>query len=157
MCRPSPCEPRAEAPLRTIRWRRYQSRQSHNGPGCKTRVTCNRGFTLLEVMIALLVITLGIGAVINTTSESGWKSAQMKQRTIAGWVAQNQIAAYRARRTWSNKLDHTGEVKMANADWIWKMKVSPTGDPSLRKLDVDVFLKGEDGIKASFSGYIARI
>ena len=30
-----------------------------------------RGFTLLEVMIALLVITLGMAAVINTTSESG--------------------------------------------------------------------------------------
>jgi general secretion pathway protein I len=57
------------------------------------------GFTLLEVMIALLVIVLGIGAVINTTSESGWKSTQLKQKTIASWVAQNQIAEYRAMRT----------------------------------------------------------
>ena len=108
-------------------------------------------------MIALLVIALGIGAVINTTSESGWKSAQLKQRTIASWVAQNEIARYRARRTWNNDRNRTGEVEMANADWIWQMKISTTDDPSLRRIDVDVFLKGEDGVKASLTGFIARL
>jgi general secretion pathway protein I len=115
------------------------------------------GFTLLEVMIALLVITLGIGAVINTTSESGWKSSQLKQKTIASWVAQNQIAEYRARRTWNNASSKSGQVEMANTVWIWQMKVSATDDPSLRRIDVDVLLKGEDGIKASLTGFIAKL
>ncbi len=115
------------------------------------------GFTLLEVMIALLVITLGIGAVINTTSESGWKSSLLKQKTIASWVAQNQIAEYRARRTWNNTSTRSGQVEMANAVWIWQMKVSATDDPSLRRIDVDVLLKGEDGIKASLTGFIAKL
>ena len=84
-------------------------------------MTRTLGFTLLEVMIALLVITLGIGAVINTTSESGWKSSLLKQKTIASWVAQNQIAEYRAKRTWSNDSTKSGQVEMANAVWIWQM------------------------------------
>ena len=117
----------------------------------------SRGFTLLEVMIALLVITLGIGAVINTTSESGWKSAQLKQKTIASWVAQNQIAEYRAKRTWNNASTKSGQVEMANAQWIWQMKISETDDPSLRRIDVDVLLKGEDGVKASLTGFIAKL
>ncbi len=115
------------------------------------------GFTLLEVMIALLVITLGIGAVINTTSESGWKSAQLKQRTIASWVAQNQIALYRAKRTWNNASTRSGQVEMANAVWIYQMKISATADPALRQIDVDVLLKGEDGIKASVTGFIGQL
>ncbi len=115
------------------------------------------GFTLLEVMIALLVIALGIGAVISTTSESGWKSAQLKQKTIASWVAQNQIAEYRAKRTWNNANRKSGEVEMANTEWVWKMRISATDDPSLRKLEVDVYLKGEDSIKASLTGFIARL
>ena len=115
------------------------------------------GFTLLEVMIALLVIVLGIGAVINTTSESGWKSTQLKQKTIASWVAQNQIAEYRAMRTWSNDSNKSGQVEMANAQWIWQMKISRTDDPALRRIDVDVLLKGEDGVKASLTGFIARL
>jgi general secretion pathway protein I len=116
-----------------------------------------RGFTLLEVMIALLVITLGMGAVINTTGESGWKSAQLKQGTIANWVAQNQIAEYRAKRTWNNATKKSGEVEMANTEWVWQMKISKTDDPSLRRLDVDVFIKGEDVLKASVTGFIGLL
>ena len=116
-----------------------------------------RGFTLLEVMIALLVITLGMGAVINTTGESGWKSAQLKQGTIANWVAQNQITEYRAKRTWNNVSSRTGDVEMANVEWVWKMKISKTDDPSLRRLDVEVFIKGEDVLKASVTGFIALL
>jgi len=115
------------------------------------------GFTLLEVMIALLVITLGMGAVINTTGESGWKSAQLKQGTIANWVAQNQIAEYRAKRTWTNATNKSGEVEMANTEWVWQMKISKTDDPSLRRLDVEVFIKGEDALKASATGFIGRL
>ena len=116
-----------------------------------------RGFTLLEVMIALLVVTLGLGAVINTTSESGWKSAQLKQRTIASWVAQNQIVLYRAKRSWNNTKTRSGEVEMANVEWVWRMKISTTDDPSLRRLDVDVYLKGDDAIKTSITGFIALL
>ncbi|MCP4335513.1 MAG: type II secretion system minor pseudopilin GspI [Gammaproteobacteria bacterium] len=116
-----------------------------------------RGFTLIEVMIALLVIAIGMGAVINTTGESGWKSAALRQKTIASWVAQNQIALYRAKRTWGSTKPKSGVVEMANVKWAWKMKISTTDDPSLRRLDVDVSLKDDSDIKASLTGFIARL
>lgn len=116
-----------------------------------------QGFTLLEVMIALLVITLGMGAVINTTSESGWKSAQLRQTTIAAWVAQNQVTRYRANRVWSNANRQSGKVEMANIDWKWEMQISATDDPSLRRLDVEVFIDGEDALKARITGFIAKL
>ena len=115
------------------------------------------GFTLLEVMIALLVIAIGIGAVINTTGESGWKSTQLRQKTIASWVAQNQIALYRAKRTWSNQSSKSGVEEMAGAEWEWKMRISATDDPSLRRLDIDVFLRGEEDVIASVTGFIAKL
>jgi len=116
-----------------------------------------RGFTLLEVMIALLVIALGIGAVINTTSESGWKSTLLRQKTIANWVAQNQIAEYRAKRIWDNKSNVSGDVEMANADWVWRLKISKTDDPSLRRLDIEVFLKGARNPTTSMTGFVAKL
>jgi hypothetical protein len=37
------------------------------------------------------------------------------------------------------------------------MKISATDDPSLRRLDVDVFIDGEEGLKASLTGFIANL
>ena len=116
-----------------------------------------RGFTLLEVMIALLVITLGLGAVISTTGESAWKSARLREATIANWVAYNEIALYRASRSWTNVTNRSGESEMANAEWSWRMKISKTDDDSLRRLDVEVTRKGEDAVKARVTGFIGRL
>ena len=134
-------------------------------PACSVRtdrcsVRCIRrksAFTLIEVMVALLVITLGMGAVIVTTGESGWKSSHLRESTIASWVAYNEIAMFRAKRSWSDAASRSGVAEMANADWEWTMKISKTDDPSLRRLDVEVSLKGETAVKARVTGFIARL
>ena len=115
------------------------------------------GFTLLEVMIALLVITLGMGAVIVTTGESAWKSAHLRESTIASWVAYNEIALYRARRVWGSVTRRSGEAEMANVEWKWEMELSETDDPLLRRMDVEVFIKGETAVKARVTGFIAKL
>ena len=80
---------------------------------------------------------------------------QVSSRRI--WCGQNQIAEFRAKRTWTNATKKSGEVEMANTEWVWQMKISKTDDPSLRRLDVEVFIKGEDALKASATGFIARL
>jgi general secretion pathway protein I len=133
---------------------------------CMVRCTMGRtigfirrksAFTLIEVMVALLVITLGMGAVIVTTGESGWKSSHLRESTIASWVAYNEIAMFRAKRTWSEASSRSGDAEMANTEWDWRMKISKTDDPSLRRLDVEVSIKGETAVKARVTGFIARL
>ncbi len=116
-----------------------------------------RGFTLIEVMIALLIIVVGAAAVINTSTESAWKSARLWQGTVAGWVAQNQLAEFRARRAWSNDRNHSGVVEMANAEWRWQLRVTDTDDPSLRRLDIEVFLDGDEEAQARLTAFMGRL
>ncbi|MEM7564691.1 MAG: type II secretion system minor pseudopilin GspI [Pseudomonadota bacterium] len=118
---------------------------------------CVKAFTLLEVMVALLVIAIGLGALIESTGNSTWQSSYLKQKTLASWVAQNQIALYRAKRTWDKSSRKQGTSEMGNTRWRWEMKISKTDDPSLRRLDVEVFLDGDDRLKASLTGFIARL
>ena len=115
-------------------------------------------FTLLEVMVALLIVTITMGAIVDSGGSSAKNTAHLTQKTIASWIAQNQVNLYRAKKTWNNASKVEGKVEMADASWLWKMKVSTTDDPLLRRIDVDVYLNDEDdGIKASATGFIAKL
>ncbi|MFV2032419.1 MAG: type II secretion system minor pseudopilin GspI [Gammaproteobacteria bacterium] len=116
-----------------------------------------KGFTLLEVMFALLFIAITMGAIIESGANSTMRSSYLREKTIASWVAQNQIALYRAKRTWSNVSNKSGVVKMARVEWRWKMKISKTDEPLLRRIDVDVYQRDSDDISASETGFIAKL
>ena len=117
----------------------------------------SKGFTLLEVMVALLIIAIGLGAIIDSAGNTTLHATYLRQKTIAGWVAQNEIALYRAKRTWESAGSRKGKATMANVEWSWRMEISKTDDPSLRRLDIEVFLEGQEGIKATATGFIARL
>jgi len=115
------------------------------------------GFTLIEVMFALLIVALTMGAIIETGGYSARRTSQLTEKTIASWIAQNQVTLYRAKRTWTSASNKSGSVEMANSEWQWKMKISKTDEPLLRRIDVDVYLQGGSDIKASATGFIGKL
>jgi general secretion pathway protein I len=116
-----------------------------------------KGFTLLEVMFALIFIAITMGAVIESGANSTLRSSHLKEKTIASWVAQNRLALYRAKKTWSNVSNKSGVVDMADVQWRWEMKISKTDEPLMRRIDVDVYLGDSDEISASQTGFIAKL
>jgi general secretion pathway protein I len=116
-----------------------------------------KGFTLLEVMFALLIVALTMGAIVETGGYSAKRTAQLTEKTIASWIAQNQVTLYRAKRTWTSESSKSGVVEMADSEWRWKMKISKTDEPLLRRLDVDVYLADGTDIKASATGFTGKL
>jgi general secretion pathway protein I len=117
----------------------------------------HRGFTLIEVMFALLIVALTMGAVVETGGYAARRTFQLTEKTIASWIAQNQVTLYRAKKTWTSTLSNSGTVEMADSEWQWKMKVSKTDEPLLRRIDVDVYLQDGSDIKASATGFIGKL
>lgn len=124
------------------------------------------GFTLLEVLVALVVLSLSLGALIQTAGDFTVNQAYLRDRTLAEWVARNQLTAMLLANEWPSLGEQEGETEMpmAGADsagrtWRWEMRILETPEEDLRRLDIDVFpLEADDdaGPVASLSGFIAK-
>ena len=111
----------------------------------KRNIRNQKAFTLLEVLVALAVLTMGIGTVIKVAGNQASQLAYLKDKTVALWVANNKANEIQLLDTWPNTGTSTGHELMANREWDWKLKVSKTEDNELRRLDIEVNHANEDG------------
>ena len=125
-----------------------------------------QGFTLLEVLIALLVLALSLGAAIRAAGDYTVNQAYLRDRTFAEWVARNQLVTEQLRGEWPRVGQQKGEAELplAGADggkreWRWVMQVTQTPEEDLRRLDIDVYpasADDEDEPMARLSGFIGK-
>jgi general secretion pathway protein I len=105
--------------------------------------TRQKAFTLLEVLVALAVLTLGLGTVLKVTANNVAQSGNLKNKTIALWVANNKANEIQL-GGWPDTGTSNGHEMMANQEWRWQLKVSNTADKDLRRLDIDVYRRDEE-------------
>jgi general secretion pathway protein I len=119
-----------------------------------------KGFTLLEVMVALAVIALALAAATSAVSANIRNASGLQQRTYAHWVAMNKLAEMQLARQWPaiNKVT-SGSSLMARQEWYWTTKVTKTPDPFdlIRKVDVMVRLAEDDESPlVTLTGFVGR-
>lgn len=115
-----------------------------------------RGFTLIEVMVALVIVALSLGAVMASISQMADAGYTMQQRTYASWIAQNQIAEMRLANVVPEVTETSGEVLFADQDWLWNATVSETGVENLFRVDVEVSLAVSGERIRSVTGFIGE-
>jgi len=102
-----------------------------------------RGFTLLEVLIALLVLSLSLVALVKLAGLQADHLHHQRESTLAQWVAANAVAELRL-----NGLpeigEHNGQERMAGREWIWRAEVESTDLPRLRRIEMQVFADAAD-------------
>src|SRR5262245_24516822 len=96
------------------------------------------GFTLIEVLVALIVVGLGMLAVIQPMSQTANNTSYIREKTIAHWIAMNQITKVRLEPNAPPVDKSSDEVKMAGRDWRWTMEVKQTPVESIRRIEVSV-------------------
>ena len=96
-----------------------------------------RGFTLIEVMVALAI--LAVVAVAASRASSAYLSSVdvLKTRTLAHFVAQNAAAELRIQQTWltANRIQTLNEQ---GRDWQVQMSVAETLSPALKQVNISV-------------------
>lgn len=99
---------------------------------------CDRGFTLLEVAIALAVVAIALLALAGTGSHATRHAADLRERTLALWVAENLVAEERLRADGPRRGRFQGSRRMGPREWHWVMLVQPSPEPAVYRIDVIV-------------------
>ena len=97
-----------------------------------------QGFTLVEVLVALLVVAVGLGAVFLSLNQHIYNATYLREKTIASWVAENRLTTVRLAANLPGVDETTGDAEMAEMRWRWTQKVSETGVANLRRIDISV-------------------
>ena len=100
-----------------------------------------KGLTLLEVMVALLIFALTGTAILKAAGDHLSSVGQIESVTFANWVASNRLNQLQLETTWPPKNNLKGSMEMADRTWFWQQKVTKTNDGDLRAVTISV---GED-------------
>lgn len=116
------------------------------------------GFTLIEVLVALVVATLALGGVLASVSQMADSGLTMRERTYASWIAQNKIAELRLANAIPEVSETSGEVDFAEQEWAWTANISETGVENLFRVDVDISRPGAkpDEVIRTVVGFIGE-
>jgi general secretion pathway protein I len=104
----------------------------------RKQVARTRGFTLIEVLAALLIVALGMLGVIQAVTQTARNGTYLREKTLAHWVAMNVITERRLMPDPPAVAESSDEVEFAGQRWRWSMTVTQTAVESLRRMDVDV-------------------
>lgn len=96
-----------------------------------------KGFTLIELMIAMAVFAIAGVAVMRATTEHIRAMGIIEEMTMAGYVAENQLQLARLETRWPPQ-PREGEAEMAKNRWKWVLEVVETDDAEFRLLKVTV-------------------
>ena len=114
------------------------------------------GFTLLEVMIALVIVGLTLLAMAGKMGSMLNAANTMRDYTYASWIAHNKITELRLANVVPEVSSSSGEVRYAGVDWAWRAVVSETGVENLYRVDVSISFPGADPIMRPVTGFIGE-
>lgn len=102
------------------------------------RARRSAGFTMIEVLIALAIIAIALGASLRAVGSLATNSTRLHERMLAGWSADNVLTTMRLERVWPEIGSTVTACAQADLDLRCTMTVRGTPNPLFRQVEVAV-------------------
>ena len=112
-----------------------------------------RGFTLLEIMVALMIFATAAVTLTKSLTESARSISAIEERQFADLVAHNVLIDILRDGYGTNT---SGKESMAGFDFIWQRSVEQTPHPDIRRVDISVSLQTSADVLASRSAFLNK-
>jgi general secretion pathway protein I len=98
-----------------------------------------RGFTLLEVLVALVIVGTALGASLRAVGSLTSNSAGLRGAMMATWSAENRLVQIRLARTFPAVGKTNFDCPQGDLRLVCEEEVITTPNPRLRRVEVSVF------------------
>lgn len=116
-----------------------------------------RGFTLIEVLVALAVIGIAMVASVRATIAVSDGSLTLRRHLAGGWVAQNRLNTYAANGRFPDPGTSEGKESQAGLDFVWRESVAETPNKAFRRVEVRVYAPTDnDHADAILVGFVTN-
>ena len=97
------------------------------------------GFTLVEVLVALMIVAMGLAALMTAVSGTARTSGYLRDKTLAQWIALNRLSEVRLNLNKFGQNTDTGELNFANRTWHYDTRYFDTSIATMKRVVVRVY------------------
>ena len=108
---------------------------------------------MLEVLVALTIITITMAALLQSVSVVTRNESSLHTKKLLSWTAQNKLVEIQLAADSIALGKSTGVTEMAGQEVAWKTDISSTADPDLFKVMVTTDL---NNLSHSLYGYLGK-
>ena len=120
--------------------KRSTTKRSTTKRSTTKRSARERGFTLVEVLVALMIVALGLTALMTSVSSAARTSGYLRDKALAQWIGLNRLAEVRLNlQTTLGANGDTGELDFANRKWHYDTRYFYTSTAAMRRVIVRVW------------------
>ena len=99
-----------------------------------------RGFTLLEVLVALGIFAVVAASVLTLSERSLKNAARLEEKTLSLWVAENLLAELKLPEASIELGSTSGSAEFAGRTWQWVQEIQASSEPLMRRVIISVGL-----------------